>query len=364
MNLFNSTKTYQLPLSRDYVRHWGYLEAIRELLQNAIDSDSKFEWAYGPGWLSITSRLATLLPSTLLLGATSKAEAADKIGSFGEGYKIALLVLAREGFSVEVRNAKRLWRPDFKWSDAFSAEQFCITDEPADQPNEGLTFFVEGLSELQLEEVVASCLQMQSAERVGKTIETTKGRVLLDHPGKLYVNGLFVCSTRLRFGYDVKPEFLKLERDRQTVSTFDLQWLTKEMWFETGRTEEIAKLIDDGAVDLEYAQHNTPELVKEACYRLFQARHPGAVIASSQKELEELIAKGMTKVVVHTSSAFSTIVKSSDAHKNAVYVRITPPAELMQEFFRAHRREMRTPAIKAFKALTELSKDWKGAAPK
>lgn len=363
MGLF-SAKVYQLPLARSYVRHWSYLEAVRELIQNAIDSDSAFEWQFGPDWLTITSRLTTLLPSTLLLGTSSKADANDKIGSFGEGYKIALLVLAREDLEITMRNGKRQWKPFFRWSDEFQAELLCIQDEPCEVANEGLSFRIGGLTLENMEAIVESCLHMQSPNTIGATIETTKGRILLERPGKLYVNGLFVCKTALDYGYDMKPEFLKLERDRQTVSTFDLQWATKDMWFETGRIEEIAKLIDEGCSDLAYAEHNTPELVKEACYRLFQKKFPGAVLAKSQKELEQMVAAGMTKVIVHTVSAFASIIQSVPEHRQQAKIQVTPPSEILQEFFRAHRREMRTPAIKAFKALTELSKDWKGAAPK
>ena len=32
-------KTYELPISPNYVGNWGIKEAIREILQNAIDSD-------------------------------------------------------------------------------------------------------------------------------------------------------------------------------------------------------------------------------------------------------------------------------------------------------------------------------------
>lgn len=363
MSIFGP-KIYELPLSEGYVAHWTYLEAVRELLQNAIDSDSPFEWAFGPDWMTITSRMATLLPSTLLLGATSKADAADKIGSFGEGYKIALLVLARENFNVSVFNGKRVWRPSFRWNPSFGANALCIEDSAGTEPNEGLTFRIDGLSFDQMEAITQSCLAMQPPADIGHLIPTTKGNIMLERPGKLYVNGLFVCDTGLEYGYNIKPEFLKLERDRQTVSNFDLQWQTKEMWFETGRVDEIAALLDEACPDLAYANHGTPELVKEACYRLFQKKFPGAVLAKSQKELEQMVSAGMTTVIVHHASAFGDIVQSAPAHQRQAAIRITPPAELMQAFFRKHRSDMRTPAVKAFKELTELSKTWKGAGAK
>ena len=33
-------KNYELPISPNYVSNWGIKEAIREILQNAIDSDN------------------------------------------------------------------------------------------------------------------------------------------------------------------------------------------------------------------------------------------------------------------------------------------------------------------------------------
>lgn len=80
---------YELPLSRDYVRHWGIPEAVREILQNAIDSDSPLEYTLYTDRITVTSKHSRLEPKTLLLGRTSKADCDDKVGSFGEGYKIA-----------------------------------------------------------------------------------------------------------------------------------------------------------------------------------------------------------------------------------------------------------------------------------
>jgi hypothetical protein len=59
------------------------------------------------------------------------------------------------------------------------------------------------------------------------------GKILLDtrYKGNIYVSGLFVCKNdRINYGYNITPEYLQLDRDRQTVSDFDLLWTTSRMW--------------------------------------------------------------------------------------------------------------------------------------
>ncbi len=92
------SRAYELSLSKQYVSHWGMADGVRELLQNALDSESPFEWEFKDGSLFLHSRYSKLEPRTLLLGQTSKAEDTTAIGSFGEGYKIAMLVLTRAHF--------------------------------------------------------------------------------------------------------------------------------------------------------------------------------------------------------------------------------------------------------------------------
>ena len=71
-------KTFALSLTRNYVSRWGAVEAIRELIQNALDSESPFVYEFiesGEGLgLKLNSEFTVLTPQTLLLGATSKAE--------------------------------------------------------------------------------------------------------------------------------------------------------------------------------------------------------------------------------------------------------------------------------------------------
>lgn len=357
MTIFSSRKTYELPLSKDYVRHWGMGEAVRELIQNGLDSDSPFEWDMNEvdQTLVIRSRFSKLEPKTLLLGHTSKADS-DKIGSFGEGYKIALLVLTRCGYDVEVRNGNRIWKPKFMYSHTYEAEVLCIEDTAAQSRVEGLEFVVNGLTPQEFSEIRNSCLHMQSD--IGEVLQVSKGRILRARPGKLYVGGLYVCDTQLAFGYDVKPEHLRLERDRKTVDTWDMQVLTKEMWFETKRWDEIAQLIGDEVIDLKYAEYGTPEMVKEACYRAFRAKHPGAVVAKNQDELNELVKNGMTNVII--SSAYYPHIVSTAGYKREAIEPQRQPHEVLTQWLSANRKEMRSASIEAFrKQLIEQAKGWK-----
>jgi len=353
-NIFLNCRTYELPIARSYVRHWGMAEAVREIIQNALDSESPFEYEFSGEKLLVRSRFASLAVSTLLLGATSKADNKDAIGSFGEGYKIALLVLARAGYPVRVLNGDRVWTPVFKHSRQFDAEVLCIEDAPAAAKVEGIAFEISGLTPGDVAQIRESCLYMQ--DNLGALMTTSYGKILRDRPGKLYVGGLFVCETKLRFGYDMKPEHLRLERDRQTVSSFDMLFLAKTMWFETERFDEIAELIGQEAPDMEYAQFGAPDMVKEACYRAFRAKHPGAVIAKDQEELDSLIKRGMTNVIF---SNYAPYVSSAPSYRAEVVIPATPPADVLAKWLRDNRKGMRTESIVAFKDLIVRASDWR-----
>lgn len=360
-NLLSFSKTYQLPLAREYVKHWGLPEAVREIIQNALDSDSPFEYQFGPDWLAVHSRNASLSPQTLLLGKTSKADADDKIGSFGEGYKIAMLVLARAGYPLVIRNRDRTWTPYFAHSNTFDAEVLCVKDAPAEQANEGLSFIVSGLTPDDIASIRASCLYMQ--DNIGAFNQTSRGRILRDQPGKLYVGSLYVCDTELGFGYDVLPKYLRLERDRQTVSSFDLAWLAKEMWFETERYEEIADLMAREIPDMQYADHGAPALVKEACYRLFREKFgDGKILANSPEHLQEMIKKNMTQYVGgYYSSSFGSALRGSSSYQSIA----PPPApakkpqDVLTEFLAKNKHKMQAFAIVNFKQLIKDAADWK-----
>lgn len=359
MNI-ETAKLYHLPLTRDYCRNWTSVEAVREILQNAIDyGHGKLNYtADDPtGKIEIISDDAFLEPRTLLLGATSKAEDRDSIGSFGEGYKIALLVLAREGIEVKVFNGPFIWTPMFVKSKEFGEEVLAIAEEEIGYDRRGVSFTISGLSREEMETIRNNTLHMQSD--IGTFHRVEQGDILMDRPGKLYVNGLFICETGLVHGYNVKPAYIQLERDRQTVSSWDLQWLTKDMWFRTGLHAHVAEMLDQGIKDVEYAQYGTPELVKEACYRRFREKHPGAVVASSQEELDKLVAAGLRDVIVVNNSYGSVIKSHANYNTGTVAMAALSPKGELEKFYKEWNRSMSNSAKTAFESLIKRAAKWK-----
>lgn len=344
-------KKYVLPLSRDYVRHWGFVEAIRELVQNALD---RGEWSheFGDDSLNIYSPNGSLNAATLVLGTTSKFGDAHTIGSFGEGYKIALLVLTRLGFQVGVFNNGKLWEPGFAHDENFGCE--VLTIEEQDWECKGLEFRIQGLKRKDIDSVIDSCLHMQDPFGDGDVIEVSQGRILLDRKGELFINGLWVGKTEGEYGYDVKPEFLALERDRQTVDGFKLQWLMKDMWCETKQWDRIAAMVAGEVYDVNYAHHKMiPELDK-ACLKVFdEQQSPTRTIAASPQEAAKSGGS-------YYSSNMYSMVSRVPAYQERVAKPLTP-TDMLEAWLRANKKHMRRHAIKAFEdqLIKTHSKTWK-----
>lgn len=351
-----STKSYDLPLARDYVRHWGTTEAVRELLQNMLDSESPNEFSIVGHQLSITSRFDTLPASTLVLGQTSKADDRDAIGSFGEGFKLALLVLTRLGYPVTVLNGDVSWTPSFEHSDLFGIEVLKITEQPISD-NQGLTFLIDNLHHEDTTLINAMCLFMQPP--MNDVIGTRYGSILPSRPGKLYVGGLFVCDTELEYGYDVLPEHLKLERDRQTVDSFNLQWMTKAMWLDTKQWDHLADMMEKDLKDVKLIEYDCPEILKEVCYRKFKEANPCAIAVKSQAELDQVVARGMVKTV-YVGGSYYAAVSSVKEHQTlrAAHMAVKSPREELQDWLSKHQRELRHPVRVAFQELLQLSDKW------
>lgn len=353
--------TYELPLNKSYVRHWGVLEAVRELIQNALDSDSPFLFEFDreddDTWtLMLNSSNSLLTARHLLLGTTSKADNPDMIGSFGEGFKIALLVLTREDRRTIVVNGEKTWTAAFKFSKHFGDDILCITESKTGRPTRpGLTFHVGGLTDQEVAQIRESCLQMQQS--TGEIKTTSLGTILLDKPGRLYVGGLFIVNTELKYGYNVLPQHIELERDRKTVSDWDLKSVSSRMWLETKEWKRVAEMIEAEVPDVESCRWSSPDIVKEECYALFRQKNPTALIATSHSELQAKIAQGM-KEYVYVGSSFGDIVSRSSTYRNEPRAVAKTPQQILQAWFDESRRHMHHTAVASFREVMKQAEHW------
>jgi len=100
-----NTTTVDTGISSSYVKSWGMKEAIRELVQNYLDAGGRPE---GVQYDETSQILALrneghLLMRHLALGVSEKD--AEARGQFGEGLKLALLVIAREAHPISISSA-------------------------------------------------------------------------------------------------------------------------------------------------------------------------------------------------------------------------------------------------------------------
>ena len=224
-------KEYELTISPNYVSNWGVREAIRELLQNAVDANicgySKIiEYDSNIQTLKIKNEGAKLPASSLILGCSSKGNNDNLTGQFGEGFKLALVVLIRKGYGVNIINSDELWVPKFEFSDKFQSQVLTITVK--DTKDIGyLSFEIQGITQDVYNDLLDyfPCID----DNYGETIKSDNGYILLDDrfAGKMYVEGLYIQSdSNFKYGYNFNANVVDLDRDRRAINYYELRKLT------------------------------------------------------------------------------------------------------------------------------------------
>ena len=265
---------YELSLVKSYVQEWTAEDAIREIIQNAIDESNRVEdnamsVEYDPEakTLTISNKKSVLTHDTLLLGNTSKATDDNMIGKFGEGYKLGILVLTRENHPVTIQNygLKETWTARFvnsrRWKDevlTIFTEKSQIWNKP---PHNNLSFVISNVDQSMYDEVVEKTLFLKDIY-TGEYVEdnykkTSYGNILFEESekGRVYVNGLFVTILEdLKYGYDIKARYIEIGRDRNLIDSYKITKYTTLMWMEIQDDfkDEILELAHSEALDFSY----------------------------------------------------------------------------------------------------------------
>lgn len=265
---------YELSLVKSYVQEWTAEDAIREIIQNAIDESNRVEdnamsVEYDPGekTLIISNKKSVLTHDTLLLGNTSKATDDNMIGKFGEGYKLGILVLTRENHPVVIQNygLKETWMARFvnsrRWKDevlTIFTEKSQIWSKPT---HNNLSFVISNVDQGMYDEVVKNTLFLKDIY-TGEYVEdnykkTSYGNILFEESekGRVYVNGLFVITLEdLKYGYDIKARYIEIGRDRNLIDSYKITKYTTLMLMEIQDDfkDEIFELAYSEALDFSY----------------------------------------------------------------------------------------------------------------
>lgn len=266
-------KRFDLGMSINYCPTWGVVESVREFFQNAHDEEivnpeNKMYFGYNKDskTLCIGNKNGRLTTNTLLLGQSSKRDRSETIGQHGEGYKVATVVLLRNGKTVKVYNRadKEVWTAKTVKSRRYQADVVVFDIEKVSifksVPDHDLIFEISGIDEDEYNAIVDSNLFLQDLREGEDYITSNPGYPLTTHmckvltgekhAGKLFVGGLYVTTSKYaKYGYDFAPGLVKLDRDRGFIDGIDLQFLTAKVISATGDTELIneAKNFWDGS---------------------------------------------------------------------------------------------------------------------
>lgn len=318
------TSKFELSIAEGYVKNWEFKDAIRELIQNGIDqaivdATNELSICYDAEnqILTIGNKKSKLEKKTLLLGITSKAGDISTIGQFGEGYKMATLVLTRIGKPLTIYNygAKEIWSPRFVKSKRYEENilTFFISEGSIWKkvPHNDLIFEVKNVTEEDWETVNSVYLGLQN---VKDKLTTDYGEILLDKDqvGKLYAGGLLICdNARFQCGYNFHPQYITLGRDRNLTSDWDLSYYASLAWSDAYNDslgdkykELVRKLIDEKADDVRLIKYKaatpTCDNLRLDTAQRFKAKYGhNAIPATSQEQCATYKKVGLEPVIVN-----------------------------------------------------------------
>jgi hypothetical protein len=226
---------FELSLSTDYVPSWGIYEGVREIIQNALDSqEDGFPMRIIPPTdtnptLTVLNDGACLDRSVWLMGVTSKGSG-DRRGCHGEGLKVGALALARAGRRISLVNGSEGWRVSLEFSRVFSDRQVLTVYTRKLAADSGGFGAKIQLSPGEWAEYKRAFLDLDPSISRLATKET---ELLLDEDqrGRLYVKGILVEErSGLAFGYNFLS--VSTDRDRRMIGSFDFDWYISRCWIE------------------------------------------------------------------------------------------------------------------------------------
>lgn len=242
-------------ISPSYCPDWSVIEALRELVQEGLDVSvcygcrSTTRWTTD-GWFEVEDDGPGLSLSSLVMGVSGKREVEGTIGQFGEGLKLACLVLARLGRAVEIETVGCSLRPVIATHPDFGC--LVLAFENSENARTRGTLIRARASEDEFNSVREMFLALTPSYFYtlgpdGSRPATSEDTIFLPG-GRIFVNGVLVSvegregQTPFLFSYNFKDKSL-VNRDRWAVNFSSLTNAICDEWARCDNKALINRLL-------------------------------------------------------------------------------------------------------------------------
>jgi len=279
------------PISLQYRSHWNEWCCIRELVQNALDSDKETARIYKQdGNLIIEDEGKGMQIKHLLLGISEKQDKENARGQFGEGLKIALIVLKRLGYDVEVISNNLHCKVDV----AEIEGEKCLK---INYEHNGLTF---NGTKIIIHDYKGSTYEDKFVMNGNKTIlfhDNFWGDIIEkrndEKNGELYVKDIYVCDIKnSEFSYNLNR--VQLEESRNVPNEYTVKrnianvWAScdnEALWMKMFKAMERNRYERQAEFNFVYFRENVKEVIKKT----FKKLYPNHVVRTSDVLVKECI---------------------------------------------------------------------------
>jgi len=289
-------------IDRNYVSHWGLQEALREIYQNFIDYGSYFEVIepFDTNYykVTITNTFDTSNNLEFLKIGLSKKINTNSIGKYGEGLKLALLIFLRENQVIQIQTKDVIIKPLFKRvnniGDVFGIDIKNRTSKLEVDINLFEISFIIDCKEFDM---------FKDNFIVREDIIFTAkyhGSIVNKPIGNLYCGNLFVCHIKnLSKSYNLLPDVLSLDRDRQTPTTFDVNYHTSKINSAYGKFT---------SKDLEFDDCKFIDIIPTSFREDIKVRRIDNKIVYINRENNKIISNDYAIIAIQRDSFFINII--------------------------------------------------------
>jgi len=329
-------------IGTNYLLNWGFKEALREIYQNFFDAGDYTEEIVkeyeGQVTVELSNEWSPADCTFLKIGESGKRGDKTSIGEHGEGMKMAMMVLHRNGCQSVVAWLDKVFISTI-YDDQYLGKCFGLEPIRSSSFDQSSTFkFQYVIPRKEYEEFKGTSIKDEEV-----IYEHEFGQIIDKPAGDVYIGGLFVSNLpNMNRAYNFKPECVKLDRDRMVPKSFDVEYYASRIL----ASWEHTNIDDITARDGSYLHALPNKLAKK-----FDADLVGETVVFSSGET--VAPQNIKEILMKIPSNIKKVEKLK--YKMSKKRR---PHSILKEYFDKHPVYGTENKID-LKLLLKQSKDWK-----